>query len=242
MEYAESDKVNFSVLSSGLAATKGTWTVIGPDVQCLILDKNAHKVRRALGYTKTIELQKKRGVYWLPVQGDDQTSTETTVLAATRAAKKAVPAGAMSLEEGAGGPAQSQAAGGTALGQRPKEDSEAQRKTRSKRVVETPEGASSNRGPGPTAGESRAADRPALGQPPEEDSEAQRKTRSKRVPDRVSEQEFRGHMMTICRTARGVTTASLEGPGKTLTPCGRHASAKERFRGSASTTVSWVGR
>ena len=26
VEYAESDKVNFSVLSSGLAATKGTWT------------------------------------------------------------------------------------------------------------------------------------------------------------------------------------------------------------------------
>ena len=68
VEYAESDKVNFSVLSSGLAATKGTWAVIGPDAQCLILDKNAHKVRRALGYTKTIELQKKHGVYWLPVQ------------------------------------------------------------------------------------------------------------------------------------------------------------------------------
>ena len=128
---------------------------------------------------------------------DDQTSTETTVLAATRAAKKAVPAEAMSLEEGAGGPAQSQAAGGTALGQPPKEDSEAQGKTRSKPdLMENPEGASSSRGPEPTTGESRAADRPALGQPLEEDSEAQRKTRSKRVPDLVSEQEFRDHMMT----------------------------------------------
>ena len=134
VEYAESDKVNFSVLSSGLAASKGTWTVIGPDVQCLILDKNAHKVRRALGYTKTIELQKKRGVYWLPVQNDEGKGPEPTVLAATKAAKKVMPAEAMSLEEGAGGTAQGQAADGTALGEPPKEDSGAQRKTRSKRI------------------------------------------------------------------------------------------------------------
>ena len=33
VEYAESEKVNFSVLSAWLAATKGTWTVIGPDTQ-----------------------------------------------------------------------------------------------------------------------------------------------------------------------------------------------------------------
>ena len=180
VEYAESDKVNFSVLSSGLAASKGTWTVIGPDVQCLILDKNAHKVRRALGYTKTIELQKKRGVYWLPVQNDEGKGPEPTVLAATKAAKKVVPAEAMSLEEGAGGTAQGQAADGTALEQPPKEDSE------------SPARASSNRGPETQ----EAADRPALGEPPEEDSEAQRKTRSKRIPDLVSEQEYKDHMMT----------------------------------------------
>ncbi|CAE7846389.1 GIP, partial [Symbiodinium necroappetens] len=180
VEYAESDKVNFSVLSSGLAASKGTWTVIGPDVQCLILDKNAHKVRRALGYTKTIELQKKRGVYWLPVQSDEGKGPEPTILAATKAAKKVVPAEAMRLEEDAGGTAQGQAADGTALGEPPKEDSEG------------PTEASSSRGP-----EIReAADRPALGEPPEEDSEAQRKTRSKRIPDLVSEQEYKDHMMT----------------------------------------------
>jgi len=173
--------LNFSVLSSGLAATKGTWTVIGPDVQCLILDKNAHKVRKALGYTKTIELQKKRGVYWLPVQSDESKDTEPTVLAATKAAKKVVPAEAMSLEEGAGGTAPDQAADGTALENPPKEDSGGPARSSSSRGPENP---------------SQAADRPALGNPPEEDSEAQRKTRSKRIPDLVSEQEYRDHMMT----------------------------------------------
>ena len=64
-------------------------------MQCLILDKNAHKVRRALGYTKTIELQKKRGVYWLPVPNDERQKPEPTVLAATRAAKTVVPADAV---------------------------------------------------------------------------------------------------------------------------------------------------
>ncbi|CAE7321841.1 GIP, partial [Symbiodinium sp. CCMP2456] len=151
---------------------EGTWTVIGPDVQCLILDKNAHKVRKALGYTKTIELQKKRGVYWLPVQSDESKDTEPTVLAATKAAKKVVPAEAMSLEEGAGGTAPDQAADGTALENPPKEDSGGPARSSSSMGPENP---------------IQAADRPALGNPPEEDSEAQRKTRSKRIPDLVSE-------------------------------------------------------
>ena len=31
IDYAESHKVGFSVMSAGMAALKGTWTVIGPD-------------------------------------------------------------------------------------------------------------------------------------------------------------------------------------------------------------------
>ena len=48
IEYNESEKINFSVLSSGQAATKGCWTIIGPNKHCLVLDKNAEKVREAL--------------------------------------------------------------------------------------------------------------------------------------------------------------------------------------------------
>ena len=168
-----------------------------------------------MGYTKTIELQKKRGVYWLPVQSDEGKGPEPTVLAATKAAKKVVPAEAMSLEEGAGGTAQGQAADGTALAR-----------------------ASSSRGPEAQ----EAADRPALGKPPEEDSEAQRKTRSKRIPDLVSEQEYKDHMMTHLPFGRGVTIALLENPGRIPTHFGKHASAKGRCHASASTTVFWVGR
>ncbi|CAE7232267.1 RE1, partial [Symbiodinium sp. CCMP2456] len=130
---------------------------------------------------ETIELQKKRGVYWLPVQSDESKDTEPTVLAATKAAKKVVPAEAMSLEEGAGGTAPDQATDGIALENPPKEDSGGPARSSSSRGPENP---------------IQAADRPALGNPPEEDSEAQRKTRSKRIPDLVSEQEYRDPMMT----------------------------------------------
>ena len=43
IEYNESEKVGFSVLSAGQAATKGCWTVIGPEKQCIVLDKNAEE-------------------------------------------------------------------------------------------------------------------------------------------------------------------------------------------------------
>ena len=72
VEYSESEKVNFSVLSAGLAAKKGTWTIIGPDVQCLVLDKNAHQLRPVLNQTKSIGLEKRRGVYWLPLEPKEQ--------------------------------------------------------------------------------------------------------------------------------------------------------------------------
>ena len=56
IEYNESDKVSFSVLSAGQAATKGCWTVIGPNNQCLVLDKNAEKLKEALKTTKCLQL------------------------------------------------------------------------------------------------------------------------------------------------------------------------------------------
>ena len=106
VEDSESEKVNFSVLSAGLAATKGTWTIIGPDVQCLVLDKNAHQLRRVLNQTKSIGLEKRRGVYWLPLE---QMGEDANILAAARAAKKVVPAKMLESEtkgsQDAGGPA-----------------------------------------------------------------------------------------------------------------------------------------
>ena len=51
VEYSESEKVQFSVLSAGQAAAKGTWTVIGPGVQCMVLDKHAQKLRHAVENT-----------------------------------------------------------------------------------------------------------------------------------------------------------------------------------------------
>ena len=68
IDYAESDKVQFSVLSAGKAAERGTWTVIGPSQQCMILGKNANKIKKALVETEKISLVKKRGVYWLPAK------------------------------------------------------------------------------------------------------------------------------------------------------------------------------
>ena len=41
VDNVELERVNLSVLLAGLAVSK-TWTVIGPDTQCLILEKNAH--------------------------------------------------------------------------------------------------------------------------------------------------------------------------------------------------------
>ena len=113
VEYAGSEKVNFSVVSVGLAASKGTRTVIGPDMQCFVLDKHARHVRRALGHTETIKLQKKRSVYWLPVKPGYREDQKPEAFAATKAAKKVVPADAMHLTESL------EAAGGTAPGQDP---------------------------------------------------------------------------------------------------------------------------
>ena len=64
-------------MSAGQAALKGTWTVIGPDVQCMIVSdvqcmivsKHAHLIQDAVEKSRKIPLVKKRGVYWLPVSG-----------------------------------------------------------------------------------------------------------------------------------------------------------------------------
>ena len=112
IEYNESEKINFSMLSSGQAATKGCWTIIGPNKHCLVLDKNAEKVREALKETACIPLEKKRGVYWLPLKASVKAPNEVQVLAATRAAKKVVPAKArMRQRPGADGPAREGSAG-----------------------------------------------------------------------------------------------------------------------------------
>ena len=51
VEYCESDKINFSVLSAGQAAQCGVWTIIGPEFQALVQDKNARDL-------KSMKLQK----------------------------------------------------------------------------------------------------------------------------------------------------------------------------------------
>ena len=95
IEYSESDKLNFSVLSAGKAAEKGTWTVIGAEQQCMILGKNANKIKKALVGTEKIRLIKKRGVYWLPIDSTHpagstagKMSSLAQPIAAVRPAKK----------------------------------------------------------------------------------------------------------------------------------------------------------
>eukprot|EP00434_Breviolum_minutum_P041643 symbB.v1.2.037046.t1/scaffold5326.1/size28399/1 len=98
IDYAESDKVQFSVLSAGKAAERGTWTVIGPGQQCMILGRNANKIKKALVETEKIRLVKKRGVYWLPAKPCQSAGSpakgagSTAPLAAVRPAAKTVPA------------------------------------------------------------------------------------------------------------------------------------------------------
>ena len=98
IDYAESDKVKFSVLSAGKAAERGTWTVIGPGQQCMILGRNANKIKKALVETEKIRLVKKRGVYWLPAKPCQSAGSpakgagSTAPLAAVRPAAKTVPA------------------------------------------------------------------------------------------------------------------------------------------------------
>ncbi|CAE7337188.1 unnamed protein product [Symbiodinium sp. CCMP2592] len=194
VEYAESEKVRFSVLSAGQAATKGTWTVIGPGVQCMVLDKHACKLRKALGETKdTMQLRKKRGVFWLPVNvvKESERVEDPDVLAATRAAKKTVPAKALAgegEEPGEAGdsaqPGQSSSAGGPA---------DAGSSAANPGAGNSAGAGSSTDGPGAGGPAQRL---PEIGDVPMEVSEATRRPKTKKIPDTVSKAEFDEHMLT----------------------------------------------
>ena len=193
VEYSESEKVQFSVLSAGQAAAKGTWTVIGPGVQCMVLDKHAQKLRQAVENTSnTMQLRKKRGVCWLPVNvvKENERVESPEVLAATRAAKKTVPAKALERdgdEPGADGAAQSSSAGGSAGAGSTAQDPGAGGPAQGSAA------GSSNDGPG---ADGAAQGLPSIGEIPAEVSEASRRPRAKRIPDTVSKAEFEEHTLT----------------------------------------------
>ena len=107
IDYAESDKVNFSVLREG--CRKGTWIVVGPEQQCMILGRNADKIKKALVETAK-NLIKKRGVYWLSVEATHPAGRSAGLagstaqpVAAIRPARNAVPASAFEGEDGSDG-------------------------------------------------------------------------------------------------------------------------------------------
>lgn len=68
IDYGVSNQVQFSILSVGTAASKGLWTVIGPNTQCMVAPQHAKELARAVERSTKLELEKKRGVYWLPVE------------------------------------------------------------------------------------------------------------------------------------------------------------------------------
>ncbi len=167
LEYTESEHVQFSVLSAGRAADRGTWTVIGPGEQCLVLNKDSSELRRVLKETPSIKLNKKRGVYWLPVKPAGGTAVSAggpaKPIAAARPAKKAVPASMFGDE---GEEAQSNPVDGDV------------------EVVAESTSASSSQ------------PRVASQEVPVEESEDPRKPRAKRIPDCVSVEEYNSHMLT----------------------------------------------
>ena len=181
------------MLSAGQAAAKGTWTVIGPGVQCMVLDKHAQKLRQAVENTSnTMQLRKKRGVLWLPVNvvKEDERVDSPEVLAATRAANKTVPAKALEKdgdEPGADSAAQSSSAGGPAGAGSTAQDPGAGGPAQGSGA------GSSNDGPG---ADGAAQGLPSIGEIPAEVSEASRRPRAKRIPDTVSKAEFEEHMLT----------------------------------------------
>ena len=176
IDYAESSKVGFSVMSAGQAALKGTWTIIGPDTQCMIVQQHSGLIQRAVEQSQKIQLLKKRGVHWLPVSGckvqhagspaepiaahpagstagQAGSPAGQDVVAAVRAAKKAIPAGEEdAVEEAHGG-----------------------------------EGDMAVIDP---------AQEIVLGDPPPEESEVPRPPKAKKIPDTVSKNDFDSHMLT----------------------------------------------
>ena len=62
IDYGVSDQVQFSIMSVGTAASKGMWTVIGPNMQCMIAPQHASALEKAVKGFRKLDLEKKRGV------------------------------------------------------------------------------------------------------------------------------------------------------------------------------------
>ena len=153
IEYFESEQIKFFVMSVGEAAEKGFWTVIGAAGGFLVPPLAADKPKQAVKETEEkLALNKRQGVYWLPVsKGKSAKGDEPSVVAATRAAKKSVPASVYREEaDGEAAPEQergvvegepAQGSGGyeqelPALSDEPPpEVSEAQRRVRRKKIA-----------------------------------------------------------------------------------------------------------
>ena len=146
IDYSESDQVKFSIMSVGTAASKGLWTVIGPQVQCLVAPNESHELQKALGKTKRLDLEKERGVYWLPVKlghAGSPAGHEASLVAAAKVAKKTVPAVVFGDVQGITGeweplePEKADEKKLPELGDAPAEVSEASRKTKAKKIPDT---------------------------------------------------------------------------------------------------------
>ena len=139
-------------MSAGQAASKGTWTIIGPGVQCIMQDQHAASVREALTNSNVIPLKKSHGVYWLPAKicpgGSPAANTMGSAggpatMAAVKAVKNAVPVDdEMELDpaeetEPTNLPSPSLGPELPALGDPPLEESEVERKPVRKRIPET---------------------------------------------------------------------------------------------------------
>ncbi|CAE6969798.1 unnamed protein product [Symbiodinium sp. CCMP2592] len=140
-----------------------------------------------------MQLRKKRGVFWLPVNvvKESERVEDPDVLAATRAAKKTVPAKALAgegEEPGEAGdsaqPGQSSSAGGPA---------DAGSSAANPGAGNSAGAGSSTDGPGAGGPAQRL---PEIGDVPMEVSEATRRPKTKKIPDTVSKAEFDEHMLT----------------------------------------------
>ena len=168
-------------------AERGTWTVIGPSQQCMILGKNANKIKKALVETEKISLVKKRGVFWLPAKPCQSAGSpakgagRTAPLAAVRPAAKTVPAEAYQEE--------------------PQEEQGAWVEPPSSARVAPPPGVRAAPLPEDEdvdifAEEAPVVELPAVGEPPSEISPDCRKPKSNKIPDNVSQEEYNNHMLT----------------------------------------------
>ena len=187
IEYNESDQTQFSVMSASRAASKGTWTIIGPNHQCLVMDENATGFQELLEKVPKISLVKDRGVFWL--------------LMSTESQEPSAGGPAMSSGTGAGGPAWPIAGVKAAKKAIPAsfyrdEPPPAVEGEVDVRVDADPEGLNLEVGEGdPEQPQVEVQDIP-LGEPPTESSESSRAVRSKRIPETVSRKEFDEHMLT----------------------------------------------